>query len=195
MPDHFQTYDADDIDLLIALAASKNCVGHVEMLSAVRSGILSATELLDRGATPPICTIEKGRGPTLLVVNEDDRATGPAGWAVARRLSRWAKGAVVNAVGDCVRPYRAAIGMTLHYRRVLLIETDTAHAEDWGAPLARHMACTVLMPRDGGARAPTRQARSPAMTGISPLLAGPTMVVPTSQSRRCACSSGGEHEC
>lgn len=146
----FDIHAADEIDRLIALAVSMSCVGRVELLRAVRAGVISLVEL-ERDAALPVRAMQKLRRPVLLLVGDDDYAsTGPAGWATTRRLSYWAKGAMVNATGADVPSYRAAISMALTYRRFVLIETDTAHAEEWAnALVARRIQCIGLLPGDG----------------------------------------------
>jgi len=152
--------EPDAIDRLIALAATMNLVGRVELLRAVKDGIIALVELT-REAALPSAALEKISRPTLLLVGDDDYAsTGPGGWAAASRLHYWARGGMVHATGADVFSYRSVIFATLMARRYALVETDTAHAEVWGTYLSRRIPGIVVLTPADGAQHPLPLARS-----------------------------------
>jgi hypothetical protein len=149
---HSEIRVPDEIDRLIALAANMNLIGRVELLRAIRAGVLNMVEL-DREGKLPVRAMEKSARPVLLLIGDDDyAATGPTGWTATRRLLYWAKAGVVHATAADAASYQMAIRMTLAHRRCVLIETDTAHAAEWSTALVAHrIRCIELMPGDGGA--------------------------------------------
>jgi hypothetical protein len=148
---HFEIRAPDEIDRLIALTANMNLVGRIELLRAIRAGVLNMVEL-DREGKLPVRAMEKSARPVLVLIGDDDyAATGPTGWAATRRLLYWAKAGLVHATAADAASYRMAMRMTSAHRRVALIETDTAHAAQWSTALvARRIPCIELMPGDGG---------------------------------------------
>jgi hypothetical protein len=82
----------------------------------------------------------------MTITNPPARAAGSR--SVASGIG--ARGAMVHATGADVPTYRLAIGMALVHRRFLLIETDSAHAHDWGEALhKRRIPALGLVPPDG----------------------------------------------
>jgi hypothetical protein len=144
---HIQITSPDQIDRLIAQASTLNLPGRVQLLRAVRGGAINLVEI-ERTAPAPMRVIERSPRPVMVVLGDDDyAATGPAGWAAWQRLSYWARSALVHATGADVPTYRMAIGLAVVTRRFLLIETDSAHAHDWGAVLHRRSIPAVgLLP-------------------------------------------------
>lgn len=140
----------DQIDRLIALCADVDLVGRVELLRAVRRGEIGIVEPA-RDAVVPLRVLERSLRPLIAIIGDDDYcSTGPAAWPATRRLFRWARGAMVHATGADAASYRLAIGMALHCRRFLLIETDTAHMREWGEVLlARRLPFVGLRPPAG----------------------------------------------
>lgn len=123
-PDFCQIGKPEQIDRLIAAAASMNLPGRVELLRAVRSGSINLMEG-DRQSAAPMKALEQSTRPVVFVIGDDDYAsTGPAGWAAWQRLSYWARFAMVHATGADAPSYRLAIGMALLHGRMLLIETE-----------------------------------------------------------------------
>lgn len=140
----------DQIDRLIVHASALGLPGRVELLRAVRGGAINLLEI-GRQSAAPVRTLERSLRPVVMVLGDDDYAsTGPSGWAAWQRLSYWARTAMVHATGADAASYRLAIGMALAHRRFLLIETDSAHAHDWGAALhKRNIPAIGLVPPDG----------------------------------------------
>jgi hypothetical protein len=140
----------DQIDRLIARASMLNLPGRVELLRAVRDGAINLIEI-ERKAEAPMRAMERSTRPVVILIGDDDyRSTGPTGWAAWRRLGYWSNGAMVHATGGDAKSYRLAIGLALMEPRFLLIETDSAHAHDWGAALQkRRIPCIGLVPPSG----------------------------------------------
>lgn len=156
--DHIQITSPDQIDHLIARATTLNLPGRAELLRAVRSGGIYLVEVA-RDAPAPMRLIERSPRPVVLLFGDDDYAsTGPTGWAAWQRASYWARGAMIHATGADVPSYRMAIGLALMTQRFLLIETDSAHAHDWGAVLyRRNIPAIGLLPPDGQHPLPLRR--------------------------------------
>jgi hypothetical protein len=146
----FQITDAVALNRLIAAASSIGFVGRVELLRAVRNREIALLEL-DRTADVPSRVLREATRPLIALLGDDDYAnTGPSGWAAVLRLSRWARAAMIHATGADVPSYRAAIRMALLVRLFLLIETDSAHAQEWGnALLAWGVPFLGLVPSEG----------------------------------------------
>jgi hypothetical protein len=149
-PGFYQIGKPEQIDRLIAHAATMNLPGRVELLRAVRAGAINLVEI-ERRADAPMRAIENSPRPVIMLLGDDDyRSTGPAGWAAWQRLSYWARGAMVHATGADVPSYRLALGLAVVQRRFLMIETDSAHAHDWGSALhRRNIPALGLVPPDG----------------------------------------------
>jgi hypothetical protein len=94
---------------------------------------------VDRQGMPPSRVLKASGRPLIAVIGDDDYAsTGPCGWAATRRLLYWARGGMIHATGADVPSYRTAIGMALVTWRFLLVETDSAHMDEWGGALRKH---------------------------------------------------------
>ena len=115
--------------------------GEIALIEVLRDGIVSCRQF------------ERFTRPVVVLVGDDDHcSTGPLGWASARGLLHWARAGLVHASSASAASYRAAIDMAVHHRRLLLVETDTAHADEWSeAVLRRQLPCVRVLPTDGGA--------------------------------------------
>ncbi len=146
----FQIGKPAEIDRLIAVYSDFGLIGRIELMRAVRGGLIGVIEP-PREAVVPLRVLEQSTRPQIAIIGDDDYcSTGPADWPATRRLFRWAKGAMIHATGADVPSYQMAIGMALSCRQFLLIETDTAHMREWGdALLARKIPFICLKPIDG----------------------------------------------
>ena len=146
----FQIGKPAEIDRLIAAYSDFGLIGRVELMRAVRGGLIGVIEP-PREAVVPLRVLEQSTRPQIAIIGDDDYcSTGPTDWPATRRLFRWAKGAMIHATGADAPTYKMAIGMALSYRQFLLIETDTAHMQKWGeALLALKIPFVCLKPTDG----------------------------------------------
>jgi hypothetical protein len=133
-----QITKGDDIDRLISTAAAMELPGRVELLRAVRRGEITLLEV-DRQGMPPGRVLKASTRPAIAIIGDDDYAsTGPCGWAAARRFQYWARAGMVHGTGADVPSYRIAVDMALVAWRFLLVETDSAHLDEWGSALRKH---------------------------------------------------------
>lgn len=73
-----------------------------------------------------------GRQPAVVLLgDDDDEPSGPAGWACARRLLDWADLLIVHGTGGEREHYEAAVEATQTLRRVLFVETTSDLAPAW----------------------------------------------------------------
>ena len=135
---------------LISRASTVSHAGHLALLRAARDGIVDMA-FMDRLAEAPIKALERAVRPAIVVVGDDDYAsTGPAGWTAWQRLKYWGRGALVHATGADAWSYQLAIEMAQTLSKVLLIETDTAHAQAWADALRKHRIRAIgLVPPSG----------------------------------------------
>lgn len=150
IPPAFQITRPDQFDRLIARVSTMNLPGLVELLRSARAGEINLVQI-DREAAAPIRCMEQFSRPVICVIGDDDyQATGPAGWNATRRLLYWARGAMIHGTGGDAATYQLAIQMALVRRRFLLIECDSARAEQWGdVLLKRRIPFIGLRPSDG----------------------------------------------
>ncbi len=120
------------------------------LLRAARSGDVAYFEL-DRGAKLlPEEMAPIGKPAVVVIGDDDDMATGPAGWPGTRRLLRyWASGALIHAAGGEASHYEVAIGWAQQLRRVVIVETSSTYAEDWMATLPAQTAKLLIWPTGG----------------------------------------------
>lgn len=145
---------AYEIDRLIAFHASIPELHHrLPFLRATRNRQLSMCEL-ERGGAPEWRELERltERLPLLLLIGDDDhQSTGPAGWPGLQRMRYWRpRKVIVHATGgDEAISQDIVTSMTL-LRRLLLVETSSAHASvwtAWGEALKPHNGVlTILHP-------------------------------------------------
>jgi len=109
----------------------------VPLLRAARAGVLNPL-IVPRGTTAPMRRLKTSTKPALVLIgDDDDEPTGPAGWPQAVRLMRWCGVVVVHSTGAQVHHYKAAVDGALVCRRMLLVETNTATEPEWLALLRR----------------------------------------------------------
>jgi hypothetical protein len=79
--------------------------------------------------------------PAVVVIGDDpwpaSLALGPYAWACSRGAREWARFVVVRGSGASPDHYRAAAQAAQHYRRLLFVESDSAHADEWAAFFGR----------------------------------------------------------
>ena len=125
----------EQIDRLIAHLIANGVAHQAELYRAVRQGRLGVVQL-DRHAAAPMGMLKRAKVPCIVLIGDDDyQSCGSTGWASIPRLLRWASGAMIHGTGGDVSSYQAAITMALACRKFLLIETDSAHLQEWGDAL------------------------------------------------------------
>ncbi len=102
----------------------------IPVLRAARDGLINLL-LVPRGEHVPARAL-KFRMPTLLVLLDDaPEADGPDRWPQARKLLRWAGGAVFHASGGLPEHYALAAVMAGIHGRALLVEMEFRHHAAW----------------------------------------------------------------
>jgi hypothetical protein len=72
--------------------------------------------------------------PAVMLLADDDYAsTGPDGFAVTDRALQWARLAVIHGTGGTPEQYAELVEAAGLARRLVLVETDSAHAGEWVA--------------------------------------------------------------
>ncbi len=88
--------------------------------------------------------VSKHHGPQVVLIGDDPFpagfSVGPADWACLRGAQRWARFVIAHGTGSCLDHYRLASTLAIVHRKVLFIETDSAHVEDW----ASRFDCPVI---------------------------------------------------
>lgn len=126
----------------------------IPLFRAVPRGEIAFT-VLNPGQAPPLAKLERTGRPAIIVLTSDDDTTrlGPDGWPHAARILRWAKAAMLHGTGGRPEHYELAIEGAKVHRRVVLVETCTAHIEAWTTLARRTMAPERILrmqPPDGG---------------------------------------------
>jgi hypothetical protein len=128
-----------DAEILAAIDYAQRSGGAhlVPVLRAVRTAGLHFI-MSPRGMAVSMRRIKTVNLPALVLLgDDDDTPSGPAGWPQAERLLRWCRFCVLHATGaDPVHYARAAEAALLH-DRALLIETTTAMEPAWVALIQR----------------------------------------------------------
>lgn len=152
---------AADISRMIAVLVANDLSHRAELMCAVRDGAICVIEPR-RDFIVAMRVLKTTSRPTLVVVGDDDyAATGPDGWSTLPNLLRWARGAMVHGTGADISSYRAAIGMTLFHRKFVLVETDSAHVQEWGGRfLARRIPTIGLVPSSGAHPLPLARGKA-----------------------------------
>ena len=121
-------------------------------LPMYRAALAGEIRLLDLtpGARVPRRYLQPGAPPTLVVLGDDgDEPTGPAGFPQAQRLLAWADALILHSCGGEEGHYQAAVTAARTARRALLVETGTDRRTAWIVAVQ-----TELMRRRGSGRKP-----------------------------------------
>ena len=101
----------------------------------------------------PLRRMGKTGRPLAVILGDDDYATtGPSGWGCAVKLRTWAAAAIIHGTGGRPEHYALAAEMAVQSRRLLLIETSSASAQDWAAFLSKRspkLPLLGVLPPDG----------------------------------------------
>ena len=112
-------------------------------------GGLALIYVTDRAAAIDLDGVTEKHRATVLIIGDDDHAsTGPAGWKCAEAVAAWGACAVIHAAGATAETYLEAARGGRILGACVLVETDTAHAEQWTALFVGKPTLLVL-PRGG----------------------------------------------
>jgi hypothetical protein len=144
----------DQVPWAISRMQAGGAAHRAALLTAVYHGRIAHMELQrSTGAGLLKRFIAGAQLPELILVGDDDYAsTGPAGWRQTSRLMRWARRIIVHAAGGEADQYRGFVDIACKVGRVLLIETDAAHAEAWvlvALAQGTHQRICVILPTQG----------------------------------------------
>ena len=122
---------------------------HGALIEAVRDGKINLVFAGARTAALPWGRIRKSHKPVLILVgDDDDNPTGPAGWRFAKKLTAWARGAIVHGAGAKREHYQLAIRGAIECRQFLVIDCASQHVDNWLELLA-HCSALAIVPTDG----------------------------------------------
>lgn len=142
-----------DIARVIGQAELAGAGFYTPLLRRVMQGGLNACWPMRDTAMPPLYRLSKSGRPLVVIVGDDDyQTTGPDGWACAAKLRTWAAFAVVHGTGGKSEHYEMAADMAVQTRRLLLVETTSAAAQDWAAFLHERspkLPFLGILPPDG----------------------------------------------
>jgi len=141
----------DAIRRAIARLYALGCT--TDLPTILREGVLAGgcglVGIPGRDTAFPAAKLATLRKPAILLIgDDDDAASGPLTWRCAKQAGRWAAAVMVHGAAAKAEHYHAAIGAAALARRVLLIETSSAHAMVWGRFLA-HPRTLLVQPPPG----------------------------------------------
>ena len=133
----------DDPRCISALIEWQRTAGYGFRLAMYRAALAREIRLLDLtpGARVPRQYLQPGAPPTLVVLGDDgDEPTGPAGFPQTQRLLAWADALILHSCGGEEGHYQAAVVAARTARRALMIETGTARRNAWTATIQAELA-------------------------------------------------------
>lgn len=142
----------------LAVKLTQAGAGHqVPLLRAAMAGALRFV-LVAPGGRLPRQMLKDAQDPRPLAVvlaDDTEEPAGLAGYPQAARLLRWSGYTIVHGAGGEAWHYQFAVEAAAVHRRVLIVETATAHEDAWDR-LARRVA-----PRTPGLRLKVPPGRPP----------------------------------
>ena len=136
----------------------------VPLARAVANGTIMLCSI-DRGAPYPRRDLEAStRRPIVTLIGDDDyETTGPKAFPAAGRLARyWANAIMLHAAGGETHHYDLVVAQAALSRRVLVVETDSAHADEWRDFLGNGRRVPLLCVLPTGGVHPVMPERSDA---------------------------------
>ncbi len=139
----------EDVARAIVMLQQAGHLAHVELFRGVMQGAIGLGVISSRETPWNAADVPSGAHPTILLIGDDDYcSTGPPGWRAARGALSWTRAAIVHGAGATPECYRDAVIAAVHYKRLLLVETDFTHMEEWAAAVAGKPTLKVV-PTDG----------------------------------------------
>jgi len=143
----------EEIARIIGQAELGGATFLIPLLRRVMKGELNICWPQRDTVMPPLYRLGKSGRPLVVVVGDDDyKLAGPDTWVCAAKLRAWAAFAIVHGTGGESEHYAMAAEIAVRTRRLLLVETTSAAAQDWAAFLhERHPRLPFLgiLPPDG----------------------------------------------
>lgn len=125
----------EGLDKLIALTSTMGFSGRAHLFRQVREQRLLVMECT-RDAVFSMKLLKRQHKPMVVLLGDDDyQSTGPSSWAALPKILRWASRGVIHATGGDTASYDMAATMAVACRRLVLVETDSRHADEWGHAL------------------------------------------------------------
>ena len=120
-----------EADMLVA-RASVAAPHMVPLLRDMAAGSLTLAAIA-RGSqsVSPKAWQRAGKPVVAILADDDHGSTGPAGFPVARKLLRWARGLVVHAAAGHAWQYQMAADLALAVGSCVIVETSTSCADEW----------------------------------------------------------------
>lgn len=144
----------DQVPHAISLMQAGGAPHRVVLLTALYRGRIAHLELqreTSGGAVKRF--MASAQLPELILVGDDDYASvGPNGWRQTSRLMRWARQIIIHAAGGAADQYEGFVKAACAIGRLLLVETDAAHVQEWVQVALAHGApgrLTVILPTHG----------------------------------------------
>ena len=145
---HYVINKRTELIKLTAFVAA-NAPYQLPVWRAARDGLINLIQP-QRGAQIPQKMLERtGRPIIILIGDDDDVSTGPAAWACALRVRRWALTGMIHAAAGEPQHYENVLMGALLTRRFLLIETSMVHHAAWKEFLNVKIATQSVISRTG----------------------------------------------
>jgi hypothetical protein len=142
-----------DIARIIAQAEQAGISYYTGLLRDVQRAELNMIVPMRDTVMPPLYRLGKQGRPLIVLLGDDDyRSAGPQTWACAAKLRDWAAFAIIHGTGAERWHYDMASAAARNVRRLLLIETTSAAAQDWAAFLHERspkLPFLGILPPDG----------------------------------------------
>lgn len=121
------------------------------LFRAARDGLIEVVMPTRESGWPFLRQADDRRRPVVVLIGDDPiagAAVGPEGWRCARRLPDWAQAAIVHGTGPAPEHYEAAVRIAVGHRRLVMVETDSAHLGAWAALFGTAVPVLSIRPPD-----------------------------------------------
>ncbi|MDX5930507.1 hypothetical protein [Acidiphilium acidophilum] len=115
------------------------------LYSAAMTGQVRLVEMMPDSPLPK--ALERPGKPTVILIGDDaEQPLGPVGWRCVRRLRRTARCAIVHATGGERKHYATAVVAASMAGSLVLIETNSEHADAWRAQFQHLPGMMIVCP-------------------------------------------------